>query len=130
MHLLLAIFNFHSFTMRYVTTFSSEIFSLLNSIIYFYKAVQELQRAKESLSTASFLYSIIGAAGTCILAVFLSYAESWAPIFGKYFRMGLREYAAAISIVIFIGMPHVGDLASLDKLNLQVTNRVRDGSEI
>lgn len=38
MHWLLAIFNAHDWTMEYVTTFSTEIFSLLNSIIYFHKA--------------------------------------------------------------------------------------------
>ena len=121
MHYLLAIFNAHDWTMRYVTTFSTEIFSLLNSIIYFHKAVQELQRAQNALSFAAFLYSIIGAIGTCIVAIFLSSAESWKPLFHRYIRMGLAEYAAAISIIIFIGLPHVGELASLDKETLQVS---------
>ena len=121
MHYLLAIFNAHDWTMRYVTTFSTEIFSLLNSIIYFHKAVQELQRAQNALSFAAFLYSIIGAIGTCIVAIFLSSAESWKPYFHRYIRMGLAEYAAAISIIIFIGLPHVGELASLDKETLQVS---------
>lgn len=121
MHYLLAIFNAHDWTMRYVTTFSTEIFSLLNSIIYFHKAVQELQRAQNALSFAAFLYSIIGAIGTCIVAIFLSSAESWKPFFHRYIRMGLAEYAAAISIIIFIGLPHVGKLASLDKETLQVS---------
>src|SRR5712672_1723911 len=102
MHYLLAIFNAHDWTMRYVTMFSTEIFSLLNSIIYFHKAVQELQRARNALSFAAFLYSIIGAIGTCIVAIFLSSAESWKPFFHRYIRMGLAEYAAAISIIIFI----------------------------
>jgi hypothetical protein len=128
MHYFLAIFNGHDWTMRYVTTFSTEIFSLLNSIIYFHKAIQELQRTHESLSFASFLYSIIGAIGTCILAVFLSYAELWAPLFHKYVRMGLREYAAAISIVLFIGIPHIGELATLDRQNLQVSTTFRPTS--
>jgi hypothetical protein len=115
MHWLLAIMNAHDYTMLYVTEFSCEIFSLLNSIIYFHKAVQELQRAHEDLSFAAFLYAIIGAAGTFLLALFLSYAERWPPIFHRYFRMGLREYAAAISIIFFIGMPYVGELKHLDK---------------
>ncbi|EON64442.1 hypothetical protein W97_03673 [Coniosporium apollinis CBS 100218] len=114
--------------MRYVTTFSTEIFSLLNSIIYFHKAVQELQRAQRDLSFAAFLYSVIGAIGTFIVAVFLSSAESWKPLFHRYIRMGLREYAAAISIIIFIGLPHVGQLASLDKETLHVTNSFRPTS--
>ena len=38
--------------------------------------------------------------------------------------MGLREYAAAISIVIFIGMPHVGELSKLDKQTLQVSKDI------
>lgn len=122
MHYLLAIFNAHDWTMRYVTTFSTEIFSLLNSIIYFHKAVQELERAHSALSFAAFLYAIIGAIGTMLLAIFLSTAESWKPLFHKYLRMGLAEYAAAISIIIFIGMPHVGELASLDKQTLQVSS--------
>ncbi|KAJ9639539.1 hypothetical protein H2199_006574 [Coniosporium tulheliwenetii] len=114
--------------MRYVTTFSTEIFSLLNSIIYFHKAVQELQRAQRDLSFAAFLYSVIGAIGTFIVAVFLSSAESWKPLFHRYIRMGLREYAAAISIIIFIGLPHVGQLADLDKETLHVTTSFRPTS--
>lgn len=122
MHYLLAVFNAHDWTMRYVTTFSTEIFSLLNSIIYFHKAVQELQRAHDSLSFAAFLYAVIGAIGTMLVAIFLSTAESWKPLLHKHIRMGLAEYAAAISIVIFIGMPHVGELASLDKQTLPVSS--------
>lgn len=122
MHYLLAFFNAHDWTMRYVTTFSTEIFSLLNSIIYFHKAVQELQRAHNALSFAAFLYAIIGAIGTMLVAIFLSTAQSWRPLFHRYLRMGLAEYAAAISIIVFIGMPHVGELAFLDKQTLQVSS--------
>lgn len=122
MHYILAIMNAHDWTMRYVTTFSTEIFSLLNSIIYFHKAVQELQRAHGALSFAAFLYAIIGAIGTMLVAIFLSMAERWKPLFHRYIRMGLAEYAAAISIIIFIGMPHVGELASLDRQTLQVSS--------
>ncbi len=109
--------------MRYVTTFNTEIFSLLNSIIYFHKAIQELQRAHDALSFAAFLYAIIGAIGTMLVAIFLSTAEKWARLFHRYIRMDLAEYAAAISIIIFIGMPHVGELASLDKQTLQVSSQ-------
>lgn len=125
MHYALAIINAHDYTMRYVTTFSTEIFSLLNSIIYFYKAIQELQRAHATLSFAAFLYAIIGATGTMLLAIFLSTAESWKPLFHRYIRMGLTEYAAAISIIIFIGLPHVGELASLDRSTLSVSTSFR-----
>jgi HCO3- transporter family len=128
MHYLLAIFNAHDYTMRYVTTFSGEIFSLLNSIIYFHKAIQELQRAHDTVSFASFLYSIIGCIGTFLLAVFLSSAESWKPLFHRYVRMGLAEYAAAISIIIFIGMPHIGELNSLDRQTLAVSTSFRPTS--
>ena len=128
MHYTLAILNAHDWTMRYVTTFSTEIFSLLNSIIYFHKAVQELRRAHDNTSFASFLYSIIGAVGTFIVAVALSTAESWEPLCHRYVRMGLTEYAAAISIIIFIGMPNVGELASLDKQTLQVSTSFRPTS--
>ena len=123
LHYILAALNAHDWTMRYVTTFNTEIFSLLNSVIYFHKAVQELQRAHDALSFAAFLYSIIGAIGTMLVAIFLSTAEKWAPLFHRYVRMGLTEYAAAISIIIFIGMPHVGELANLDKQNLQVSSQ-------
>lgn len=122
MHYLLAIFNAHEWTMRYLTTFSTEIFSLLNSIIYFHKAVQELRRVHDRLSFAAFLYAVIGAAGTMLVAIFLSTAESWKPLFHRYVRLGLAEYAAAISIVLFIGIPHIGELASLDKQTLQVSD--------
>ncbi|KAL4788683.1 HCO3 transporter family-domain-containing protein [Aspergillus varians] len=121
LHYLLAIINAHDWTMRYVTTFTTEIFSLLNSIIYFHKAIQELERAHQSLSFAAFLYAVIGAVGTMLLAIFLSTAESWKPLFHRYVRMGLSEYAAAISIIVFIGLPHVGELAHLDKMTLPIS---------
>lgn len=122
MHYVLAILNAHDWTMGYVTTFSTEIFSLLNSIIYFHKAVQELQRAHDALSFAAFLYAVIGAIGTMMVAIVFSTAENWKPLFHRYIRMGLAEYAGAISIIIFIGMPYVGELASLDKQTLQVSS--------
>ena len=128
MHYVLAIVNAHDWTMRYVTTFSTEIFSLLNSVIYFHKAIQELQRAHDSLSFAAFLYAVIGAVGTMLLAIFLSTAESWRPLFHRYIRLGLAEYAAAISIIIFIAMPHVGELANLDKMTLNVSHSFRPTS--
>lgn len=128
MHFILAGINAHDWTMCYVTTFSTEIFSLLNSIIYFHKAVQELQRAHDTLSFAAFLYATIGAIGTMLVAIFLSTAERWKPLFHRYIRMGLTEYAAAISIVIFIGMPHVGELASLDRMTLQTSRSFRPTS--
>ncbi|PWY90887.1 hypothetical protein BO70DRAFT_425816 [Aspergillus heteromorphus CBS 117.55] len=128
LHYVLAIINAHDWTMRYVTTFATEIFSLLNSIIYFHKAIQELERAHESLSFAAFLYAVIGAVGTMLLAIFLSTAESWRPLFHRYIRMGLTEYAAAISIIIFIGLPHVGELANLDKMTLPVSTSFKPTS--
>ncbi|OJD35017.1 hco3-transporter family protein [Diplodia corticola] len=128
MHWLLAIFNAHDYTMRYVTSFSTEIFSLLNSIIYFHKAIQELERAHSRLSFAAFLYAVIGCIGTCLLAIFLASAEKWKPLFHRYIRMGLSEYAAAISIIIFIGIPYAGELASLDKDTLHVSKSFRPSS--
>jgi hypothetical protein len=125
MHYILAIFNAHDWTMQYVTTFSADIFSLLNSVIYFHKAVQELQRNHDAVSFASFLYSVIGAVGTFLLAVVLSTANSWKPLFHRYVRMGLTEYAAAISIILFIGIPHIGELATLDKQTLVVQTSFR-----
>lgn len=128
MHYILAIINAHDWTMRYVTTFATEIFSLLNSIIYFHKAIQELQRAHEDLSFAAFLYAVIGAVGTMLLAIFLSTAESWRPLFHRYIRLGLTEYAAAISIIIFIGLPYVGELSHLDKMTLPVSTSFKPTS--
>lgn len=122
MHYLLAIVNAHDWTMRYVTTFTTEVFSLLNSIIYFHKAIQELERAHAGISFASFLYAIMGAIGTMLLAIFLSTANHWAPLFHRYIRMGLQEYAAAISIILFIGVPHIGELATLEKRTLAVSD--------
>ncbi len=128
MHYLLAIFNAHDWTMQYVTTFSADIFSLLNSVIYFHKAIQELQRNHDAVSFASFLYSVIGAIGTFLVAVVLSTANNWAPLFHRYIRMGLTEYAAAISIILFIGIPHIGELATLDKQTLVVQTSFRPTS--
>lgn len=125
---ILAIINAHDWTMCYVTTFSTEIFSLLNSIIYFHKAVQELERVHDTLSFAAFLYAIIGAIGTMLVAVFFSTANSWKPLFHRYIRMGLTEYAAAISIIVFIGMPHIGELASLDRMSLQTSTSFKPTS--
>jgi len=125
MHILLATFNAHDWTMCYVTEFTGEIFSLLNSIIYFHKAVQELQRAHTQLDFAAFLYAIIGAAGTFLLALFLSSAESWRPLFGRTIRLGLSEYAAAISIIFFVGIPYAGELSNIDKGTLAVSTTFR-----
>ncbi|KAF8462039.1 HCO3 transporter family-domain-containing protein [Kalaharituber pfeilii] len=124
MHWLLAIFNAHDWTMDYVTTFSTEIFSLLNSVIYFHKAIQELERAHKNTSLASFLYSVIGCVGTFLVAVTLASATKW-PVFHKYVRMGLSEYAAAISIIIFIAMPQIGELRELDQSKLPVSTSFR-----
>lgn len=125
MHILLAMFNAHDWTMCYVTEFTGEIFSLLNSIIYFHKAVQELERAHNELDFAAFLYAVSGAAGTFLLALFLSSAESWRPLFGRTIRLGLSEYAAAISIIFFVGIPYAGELANIDKGTLAVSTTFR-----
>jgi hypothetical protein len=128
MHYLLAIFNAHDWTMQYVTNFSADIFSLLNSVIYFHKAIQELQRTHDAVPFDSFLYAIIGAIGTFLMAVTLSTANSWKPLFHRYFRMGLAEYAAAISIIFFIGVPHIGELANLQQERLAVSTSFRPSS--
>lgn len=125
MLLLLAIFNAHDWTMQYVTHFSADIFSLLNSVIYFHKAALELKRTHSQVSLAAFLYAIIGAFGTCGLAILLSTANSWQPLFHRYVRLGLSEYAAAISIIVWIGIPHIGELASLDHERLEVQTTFR-----
>ncbi|KAK6542648.1 hypothetical protein TWF694_006591 [Orbilia ellipsospora] len=39
--------------------------------------------------------------------------------------MGLSEYAAAISIIFFIGMPQIGELKTLDKQTLNVSTSFR-----
>ncbi|KAI9825139.1 MAG: hypothetical protein M1819_000597 [Sarea resinae] len=105
-----------------------KIFSLLNSVIYVHKAIQVLQRAYDSTSFASFLYSIISTTGTLFLAVLLSTAEIWRPIFHRYVRMGLREYAAAISIITLVGISHAGRLETLDQQFLAVSKSFRPSS--
>jgi hypothetical protein len=114
--------------MEYVTTFSTGIFSLPNNIIYFHKAVQELQRNHETASFASFLYSVIGAVGTFLLAVALSTTTSWRPLSTVRFHLRLSEYAVAISIILLIWMPHNGELATLDKQSLVVQTSFRQSS--
>ncbi|TWU74401.1 hypothetical protein ED733_002854 [Metarhizium rileyi] len=123
----LAVFNAHDWTMQYVTHFSADIFSLLNSVIYFHKAAMALQRTHGAVSLAAFLYAIVGAAGTCLLATLLSTANSW-TLFHRYVRIGLAEYAAAISIILWIGVPHIGELADLDHERLQVQTALRPSS--
>ncbi|EAA35044.1 hypothetical protein GE21DRAFT_305 [Neurospora crassa] len=128
MHYLLAIFNAHDYTMQYVTDFSADIFSLLNSVIYFHKASLELKRNHDNVPFDAFLYSIIGAFGTCLMAIFLSTALEWKPLFGRIIRMGLAEYAAAISIIFFIGVPYMGELANLDHERLSIQKSFRPTS--
>lgn len=128
MHIILAVFNAHDWTMDYVTDFSADIFSLLNSVIYFYKAASALKRNHDAVSLPAFLWSIIGAFGTFFLGTFLATANSWKPLFHPYMRMGLAEYSAAISIIFWIGMPRIGELATLDHEHLMVQSSFRPTS--
>lgn len=128
MHYLLAIFNAHDWTMKYVTHFSADIFSLLNSVIYFHKAAMELKRTHSRVSLAAFLYAVIGAVGTCLLAIALSTAQHWKPLFHRYVRLLLTEYAAAISIILWIGIPYIGELKELDHVKLEVQTTFRPTS--
>ncbi len=125
MHYLLAVFNAHDWTMKYVTHFSADIFSLLNSVIYFHKAALELQRTHSRASLAAFLYAVIGATGTFLFAIFLSTANSWRPLLHRYLRLGLAEYAAALSIITWIAIPQIGELSTLDHENLEVQTTFR-----
>jgi hypothetical protein len=128
MHYLLAIFNAHDWTMKYVTHFSGDIFSLLNSVIYFYKAASELQRTHARTDFAAFLYAIIGSVGTCLVAIFLSTAHRWEPLLHRYVRLGLTEYAAAISIILWIGIPYIGELKHLQHVKLDIQTSFRPTS--
>ncbi|RDA84896.1 hypothetical protein CP532_0467 [Ophiocordyceps camponoti-leonardi (nom. inval.)] len=106
--------------------FSTGLCGLIFSIvIYFHKAALELKRTHGAVSLAAFLYAVIGAFGTCLVAVLLSTAESWRPLLHRYLRLGLAEYAAAISIVLWIGIPHIGELDRLDHQRLQVQTQFR-----
>lgn len=125
---LLAIFNAHDWTMKYVTHFSADIFSLLNSVIYFHKAAMELKRTHSRTNMATFLYAIIAAVGTCLFAIFLSTANSWKPLFHRYIRLGLTEYAAAISIIFWICIPYIGELRELDHVKLEIQTTFRPSS--
>lgn len=114
--------------MKYVTHFSADIFSLLNSVIYFHKAAMELKRTHERTNLDAFLYAIIGAVGTCLVAIFLSTANRWTPLFHRYVRLGLTEYAAAISIILWIGIPYIGELKNLNHIKLEVQTSFRPTS--
>ncbi|KAL4925151.1 HCO3 transporter family-domain-containing protein [Aspergillus undulatus] len=92
LHYLLAIVNSHDWTMRYVTTFTTDVFSLLNT----------RERAHANLKFAVFLYAVIGAVRTMLVAISFSTAESWQPLFHHNIRLGLSEYAAAISIILLV----------------------------
>ncbi|KAL8416853.1 hypothetical protein RB596_007119 [Gaeumannomyces avenae] len=92
----------------------SDIFSLLNSVIYFHKAYKQLSRIHAAVPFASFLYSVLGAFGTCFTAVFLATAHGWAPLFGRFVRTGLTEYAPALSFMLWIAVPYLGELGSLE----------------
>ena len=63
-----------------------------------------------------------------LFAMFLATAERWRPVFPSLLRMIVKEYAAAISIVFFIGISHVGELASLDKSTLAISTSFRPTS--
>lgn len=128
MHYALAIFNAHDWTMKYVTHFSGDIFSLLNSVIYFHKAAMELRRTHSRTDLAAFLYAIIGAVGTCLLAILLSTANRWEPLLHRYVRIGLAEYAAAISIILWIGIPYIGELRTLEHVKLDIQTSFRPTS--
>jgi hypothetical protein len=114
--------------MEYVTTFITDIFpfSTISSISR--KSFQELQRNHEAAPFASFLYSVIGAVETFLLAVVLSTTNSWRPLPTVTLRLRLSEYAAVISIILFIWMPHNGELAALDKQTLVVQTSFRPSS--
>ncbi|KAL3468639.1 HCO3 transporter family-domain-containing protein [Aspergillus heterothallicus] len=138
LHYLLSIANAHGWTMRYVTTFTTEIFSLLNSIIYFQKAIQELERAHEVLSFAAFLYAIIGATGTMLLAIFLSTAENWKPVFHRYIRRskmplqwGFAAIIPGIIITVLFFFDHEAPLHSESLMHPETKQRVIvvDGEE-
>ena len=62
-----------------------------------------------------------------LVAIFLSTADKW-TLFHQYVRLGLKEYAAAISIVLFIAIPHIGELASLDTVTLHVSTSFKPTS--
>lgn len=115
MLILLAMFNAYEWTMVYITSFTTEIFGLLNVIIYFHKAVQELQGAHDNLDFQSFLYAVISCCGTFLMALLLDSAEKWPPIVGSWFRTGLRRYAVAISFAFFAGISYSPELRQLEE---------------
>ncbi|KAF2210208.1 hypothetical protein CERZMDRAFT_113435 [Cercospora zeae-maydis SCOH1-5] len=116
----LAIFNAHEWSMLYVTEFTCEIFSLLNSIIYFNKALQEFRRSYGNFPLDAFLFSIIDAVGTFLLALLLSTAESWS-FFPRWVRRMLRQYGTAISVITFVALGYIGDAGRLQKNRLSTS---------
>ena len=118
----LAIFNAHEWTMLYVTDFTCEIFGLLTSIIYFSKALQEFRRGHEHMPLDAFLYSVIDGVGTFLLALLLSSAEKWTPLFPRHFRSLLRQYGTPIAVVVFVGLGNIGDVQHLEKGRLSTSS--------
>ncbi|KAM3421462.1 hypothetical protein BST61_g1855 [Cercospora zeina] len=116
----LAIFNAHEWSMLYVTEFTCEIFSLLNSIIYFNKAIQEFLRSHKKFPMDAFLFSVIDAVGTFLLALLLSTAESWG-FFPRWVRRTLRQYGTAISVITFVALGYIGDAGRLQKNRLSTS---------
>ncbi|PIA97947.1 putative transporter [Cercospora beticola] len=116
----LAIFNAHEWSMLYVTEFTCEVFSLLNSIIYFSKALQEFRRSHGTLPLDAFLFSVIDAVGTFLLALMLSTAESW-TFFPRWIRRMLRQYGTAIAVITFVALGYIGDAGRLQKNRLSTS---------
>lgn len=108
--------------MLYVTDFTCEIFGLLTSIIYFSKAFQEFRRGHADMPLDAFLYSVIDGVGTFLLALLLSSAEKWAPLFPRHVRSFLRQYATAIAVIFFVGIGYLGDVEALEKGRLSTSS--------
>ncbi|KAF7190278.1 putative transporter [Pseudocercospora fuligena] len=127
---LLATFNAHEWTSKsnmdyltviYLTDFTCQIFSLLNSIIYFNKALQEFRRGHREMPFEAFLYSVIDGVGTFLLALLLSSAEKW-KVFPRWLRTVLRQYATAIAVIFFVAIGYAGEAAQLDKARLSTSS--------
>ncbi len=102
--------------MRYVTNFSADIFSLLNSVIYFYKAVLELQRNRAAVSAGRL--PVLGHRRRRSTACWPSSCRR--PGAGPAARPRRphgpqRVRGPAIAIVVFIAVPHAGELTQLDQ---------------
>ncbi|QDT02632.1 PTS system fructose-specific EIIABC component [Rubripirellula lacrimiformis] len=120
MTMLLAVFNVSNM-MRFFTRFTDEIFSVLMSLIYIYKAIQALFfefRADEAVSHEKALLALVLAVGTFYIAMTLASIRT-----SRYLLPWIREFLAdfgpSIALVCMIAVAWtLGDASTLETLTV------------